>query len=613
MMTRLALNGASLNKELILGDYLAKVPRLPTPKKTGTMAHITRLVGASAAGLLLLGASVTLATGAGAATPAPLTGSAPAYAHRPAQITFSYSITLADPLTSAVLTTHQDAALHADLAGVQVDGVAVPPTQVSRPDSVDIAIRTGALPTDVLAAGAHTITFLATVGTGAGAATSSSATLAGVQGVDPFTETSPPVAVQVNQPDIAVVLTPDSGEDQTGIAGTGQDLFMAVDISNAGYGTPTTSMEIDLPVGLVIGREGVSRNFDGSPLDCSADPTQPQHIICRLGTLSHAVSGADSTIVIDLTTTDSPPVGTTAPITVSAAPDAGQGTDDNPANNSVTAHIRFTGSAALSYTVTPATTTVPLGGKTTVKLTVHNSGPQAATGAVGFVMTAGDSFEITDFTGNTKPPAGYVGGIGSAGGSGYVAMGKSSSAAGKSHPLGWGSTTSGLTTAHAATAPGAVDSGTGDARPWFLGDIPSGQSASAVLTLKAVKLGTAQAQLLAFSEAGDPNCPDMSCDPTTADIEAVAVTAPVLPPVQPTPITLPPVSTVPVSTVPVSTVPVSTVPVAAVTLGGGAQPVLANTGASSTPALGLGGALLIGGATLVFFTRRRTAADVTTR
>ena len=608
MMTRLALNGASLNKELILGDYLTKVPRLPTPKKTGTMAHITRLVGASAAGLLLLGASVTLATGAGAATPAPLTGSAPAYAHRPAQITFSYSITLADPLTSAVLTTHQDAALHADLAGVQVDGVAVPPTQVSRPDSVDIAIRTGALPTDVLAAGAHTITFLATVGTGAGAATSSSATLAGVQGVDPFTETSPPVAVQVNQPDIAVVLTPDSGEDQTGIAGTGQDLFMAVDISNAGYGTPTTSMEIDLPVGLVIGREGVSRNFDGSPLDCSADPTQPQHIICRLGTLSHAVSGADSTIVIDLTTTDSPPVGTTAPITVSAAPDAGQGTDDNPANNSVTAHIRFTGSAALSYTVTPATTTVPLGGKTTVKLTVHNSGPQAATGAVGFVMTAGDSFEITDFTGNTKPPAGYVGGIGSAGGSGYVAMGKSSSAAGKSHPLGWGSTTSGLTTAHAATAPGAVDSGTGDARPWFLGDIPSGQSASAVLTLKAVKLGTAQAQLLAFSEAGDPNCPDMSCDPTTADIEAVAVTAPVLPPVQPTPITLPPVSTVPVSTV-----PVSTVPVAAVTLGGGAQPVLANTGASSTPALGLGGALLIGGATLVFFTRRRTAADVTTR
>jgi len=112
------------------------------------MAHITRLVGASAAGLLLLGASVTLATGAGAATPAPLTGSAPAYAHGPAQITFSYSITLADPLTSAVLTTHQDAALPADLVGVQVDGVAVPPTQVSRPDSVDIAIRTGALPTD---------------------------------------------------------------------------------------------------------------------------------------------------------------------------------------------------------------------------------------------------------------------------------------------------------------------------------------------------------------------------------------------------------------------------------------------------------------------------------
>lgn len=577
------------------------------------MTHITRLVGASAAGLLLLGASVTLATGADAVPLSTLTGSAPATVHGPGQITFSYSIALADPVNSAVLTTHQDAALPADIAGVRLDGVAVPAAQISRPDSVDIAVRTGPGPTDGLDAGTHTITFQATAGTGATASTSSTATLSGTQNGLSFSATSLPVTVEVNQPDIAVVLTPDSGEDQTGVAGTGQDLFMAVDISNAGYGMPTTSMEIDLPNGLVIGSDGVSRDSDGSPLDCAAPPGQPQHISCQLGPLSHAVSGADSTIVIDLTTTDSPPVGTTAPITVSAAPDAGQGTDANPADNSVTAHIRFTGSAALSYTVTPATTTVPLGGKTTVKLTVHNSGPQTATGAVGFVMTAGDSFEITDFTGNTTPPAGYVGGSGSAGGSSYVAMGKSSPVAGKSHPLGWGRTTSDLTTAHAAAAPGAVDSGTGDVRPWFLGDIPSGQSASAVLTLKAVKLGTAQAQLLAFSEAGDPNCPDMLCDPTTADIEAVAVTAPVLPPVQPTPITLPPVSTVPVSTVPVSTVPVSTVPVAAVTLGGGAQPVLANTGASSTPALGLGGVLLIGGATLVFFTRRRTAADVTTR
>lgn len=554
------------------------------------MALITRLVGASAAGLLLLGASTTLATGAGAATPAPLTGSAPSYAHGPGKITFSYSITLADPLTSAVLTTHQDAALPADLAGVQLDGVAVPPTQVSRPDSVDIAIRTGALPIDVLAAGPHTITFLATVGTGAGSATSSTATLAGLQGSDPFDQTSPPVLVQVNQPDIAVALTPGSGEDQTGAAGTDQDLYMGVDISNAGYGTPTTTMEIDLPVGLTLGQDGVSRDSDGSPLDCSADPAHPQHILCALGALSHQVAKADSTIVIDLITNKNPPVGQTAAITVSAAPDAGQGVDTNPSNNSVTANVEFTGSAALSFTVSPAKTKVELGSETTVRVTIHNSGPQTAPDTVGFVMTNGDNFDIAGFTGNTQPPAGTPGGGGI-----VVGLGAHSSAAtaGRAHSLGWGGAKRGLVSARVGTSDDPIAaSGSGMGELWFLGDIPSGGSVSAVLTLKAVKLGTSQAQLIGFSNAGDPNCLDEDCQPASADLEAVAVPAPVVP--IPTPIATPP-------TPPVSTVPVSTVP-----LNGGSQPVLANTGADSTPALGLGGALLIGGAMLVFFTRRRT-------
>lgn len=437
------------------------------------MAPITRLVGASAAGLLLLGASTTLATGADAAPPAPpstLTGSAPAYAHGPGQITFSYRIVLTDPVASAILTTRQAAALPADPAGVLLDGVAVPPTQVSQPDSVDIAVRTGALPTDVLAAGTHTLTFQATVGTGAGTATSSSATLTGLQGADPVSLTSPPVSVQVNQPDIAVVLTPDSGEDQTGAAGTGQDLYLGVDISNAGYGTPTTTMEIDLPVGLVLGSEGVSRDSDGSPLDCGADPAQPQHILCALGVLSHAATGSDPTIVLDLTTTKNPPVGQIAPITVSADPDPGQGVDTDPSNNSVIAHIEFTGSAALSYVISPAETKVELGSETTVKVTVHNSGPQPATDAIGFVLNAGDSFDITDFTGNSEPPAGSQGGVYAS----FAHPGWQASASGRRHALGWGNANPQLAQVSAAPSDNAPVATKADGRLWFLGDIPSG-------------------------------------------------------------------------------------------------------------------------------------------
>lgn len=491
---------------------------------------------------------------------------------------------LTDPVASAVLTTHQAAALPADVAGVLLDGVAVPPTQVSQPDSVDIAVRTGALPTDVLAAGTHTLSFQATVGTGAGTGTSSSATLSGLQGADLVSLTSPPVSVQVNQPDIAVVLTPDSGEGQTGSAGTGQDLYMGVDITNAGYGTPTATMEIDLPVGLVLGSEGVSRDSDGSLLDCGADPAQPQHILCALGVLSHPATGSDPTIVLDLITTKNPPVGQIAPITVSAAPDPGQGVDTDTSNNSVTAHIEFTGSAALSYVISPAKTKVELGGETTVKVTVHNSGPQQATNVIGFVLNAGDSFAITGFTGNSEPPAGSQGG---------AYPGSPTSAAGRRQPLGWGNAKPQLAQASAAASGNAPVATKADGRLWFLGDIPSGGSVSAVLTLKAVKLGTSQAQVLAFSSAGDPNCPDQACDPASVDLEAIAVTAPVVP----TPIATPPAA------------PVSTVPVVLVPQGTGSQPVLANTGADSTPALGLGGALLVGGAMLLFLTRRRTSSN----
>jgi hypothetical protein len=74
------------------------------------------------------------------------------------------------------------------------------------------------------------------------------------------------VPVAVNQPDIAVSLTPDTNEDQLGFAGTGMEGLFAVDVKNLGYGTPQTSLFINLPAGLVLGPDRVTRDSDGSPI-----------------------------------------------------------------------------------------------------------------------------------------------------------------------------------------------------------------------------------------------------------------------------------------------------------------------------------------------------------
>jgi hypothetical protein len=455
-------------------------------QKPETMFARARLAGLVTCCSVLLGALLIPAGPAQSLPPDTITGSAPATAHGPGTITFSYDIELAAPVDSASITTQQPAELPANTTSVLLDGTPVPAAQISRPDPRDITVQVGALPTDGLAAGSHTLSFTAAVSTGPAASTTSQATLNYTRTAVPGSISSANVPVAVNQPDLAVSLTPDSGEDQVGLLGTGRDLDLLIDVANLGYGTPASTLTVNLPTGLALGSAGVSRDATGNQLSCTPASGNPQLIHCVLGQLPHS---GDPTLDIDLTSTAAAPIGQVGTVTVSANPDAGQGSDQNPTNNSVSARVQFTGLARLSYTVTPAKTSVALGSRTTVTLTIHNSGPQPAPSTLAFTVLIGSNFSIAGFTGRTGPPAEPVT-VGSAGS-------------------------------------GGTPSGGGAELLWFAGDIPVGGSVSAVLTVQAQALGTGKVGIAAFSGASDPNCPNFDCNPATVAIRAVPAPVPV--------------------------------------------------------------------------------------
>jgi hypothetical protein len=512
-----------------------------------------RLTATLTATLLMLGVAAVALAGSAQALPAlQIAGSAtPAIVNGPATVVFTYTITVPVAIDSTSFTTHQAAELPASVTGVTLDGIAVPAAQITQPSSVDITVHAGAAPTDGLAAGVHTITFNATVGAGPAVVASSSATLSWIQASVPATLRSAAVTVAVNQPDIAVKNLdrvnnplPDTGTPSA--VGTGMTVQLDVDVMNLGFGTPHTSLTITLPTGLVF--DFAIRDVDaegGPPLSCPQIASAPAQFNCPLGSLPHFTNG-DPTIQIFLTTTANPPVGTVGAITVTAAPDAGEGTDTNPANNSASTTVKFTGAAALTATVTPTATKIPLGGQTTVTVTIHNAGPQPAEQTSASIEVLGDGnksgvdtsgrFDITAFTGNTTPPPGVAGNGGPA-------------------PV---FPTRGL--------------------QWFVGTIAPGSSVSAVLTVKALKVGRNQVQLFAGSTASDPRCPDFPCAEVSAVIQAI--------PIQPAPTASP------------RPAPPSRQ---------AAPAPLPATGPAPRPLLGLGVLLLLTGTALTVAARRRQA------
>jgi hypothetical protein len=285
------------------------------------MRLTARLACAATACFLLFG-SFTLAGAAGAAPALALTGAASGTARGPGALRFGCTIVVPSAIDATVFTTHQDSALPALSAGVTLDGIAVPAAQISHTGANDVTVQTGADPADGLTAGTHTVAFTATVGT-ATASTSSTATLDWTQSGTPGTLTSPHVAVALNQIDLATVLTPDSGEDQLGFLGTGAGLVLQVDVRNLGYGTPDTQLELDLPTGVAIGPDGVTRDDDGSPVTCHPAPGNAQQVFCDLGALAHSTAASEPTLDVDLIATAAAQIGQTVAITATASPNTG--------------------------------------------------------------------------------------------------------------------------------------------------------------------------------------------------------------------------------------------------------------------------------------------------
>ena len=514
------------------------------------MRSLGRLAAALAAVLVMLAAIVVALAGqAQALAGVEISGSAtPPEVHGPATVVFTYTITVPVAIESTSFTTHQAAALPASPVGVTLDGTPVPAAQITQPDAVDITIHTGAAATDGLTAGVHTIMFNASAGGGPAVVTSSSATLSWVQASVPATLDSPAVTVAVNQPDIAVthlVEDPNNLDPFVGppFIGTGMDVQFDVDVANLGFGTPQTTLTISLPAGLVLDFAIRNVDADGGPaLPCTEIAKAPPQYTCPLGSLPHVTDVFDPLIQIFVTTIADPPVGTVATMTVSAAPDAGEGTDTNPANNSASTPVKFTGLAALQPTVTPTATKIHVGGQTTVRLSIHNAGPQPAEQTIAFIDVSGSgdksakgsccAFDITGFTGH----------IDSRGTGGQPQIFPTSDLA------------------------------------WFVGTLAPGASITAILTVKARTAGTSQIQLSAISTAGDPRCPNDTCATATALIQAL--------PAQPAPTPSPP----PTAT---NTPPLSV-----------AAP-LAATGPTPRPLLALSVLLLVTGTTLTLAARRR--------
>jgi hypothetical protein len=342
---------------------------------------------------------VMWAPSASAADPLVVAGSAPATAHGPGSVRFTYTLQVASGLDSVTATTIQDLVLPAKAASVKFDGVPVAAGNVTASGG-NITVTLG-----TVATGTHVLSFDALVQATPSKITSSSIEVSyQVPGAPPAVASSGPVSVDINEPDISISsMDFDSSEGGFFIAGVGQPFPVDVDITNNGYGAPPVTLLVDLPPGFVPDKGGAVSE-DGSPVACTS-PTAAQ-ISCPLGTIAH---GAFRSVEISLNITTAAAIGKKSTITVTATPD--EGVDTNPKDNSLAGDVLVLGPSHLSTMVTPAAPTVTVGKSVALSISIHNDGPDTALIIEAF-LTLGDfdtepenvHFTITGFDARGATP-----------------------------------------------------------------------------------------------------------------------------------------------------------------------------------------------------------------
>lgn len=299
--------------------------------------------------------------------------------------------------------------------------------------------------------------------------------------------------------DLSLTLPAGSGEQYAQPLGTGVDAPFKVELRNLGPSASDGQLTLTLPAGVELGTGGVVLFANSAAYDEGTFSSVPCSgatgtITCEVGTVGVTqVSTEPKLLELDLlastgstsgSTVGTP--GTNAPFTVAIA--ATSATDTDSDNDSTGSSIDFTGVADLTYSITPVRPAAGVGRTTTLTLSVTNHGPQTAGDAFGYAAVEPNGhFTIASFDGPTSPSPAAL---------------RAGSAARKS-AMKKMSRTAGGRSAMRAMAAGASDP---ELVQWFIGDIASGATATAHLTLSAKTTGSTQVLLIAGSNAADTGC-----------------------------------------------------------------------------------------------------------
>jgi hypothetical protein len=441
---------------------------------------------------------------AAAAEPVVVTGSAPHAAHGPGTVPFSYALQVARDLDSATVATHQDAFLPADATSVTFDGAAIGSADL-RVSGGNLTIVLGAVP-----AGSHMLKFNALLQGTPSIVTSSSIDVNYVVGgAQPAVAQSAAVTVDINEPDIAVVGISDSFPFPELPFGTGVGLVPPFDfgVLNLGFGAPPTTVRITLPSGLDVLSAPCCTN-NGDPFQCTH--STPGVFVCALGPLGKTL------VDIGLAASASAVPGTTATIAISATPD--QGVDQNPANNELRVPIKFTGTARMVTTLTPATGNITVGQSKVITVTVHNDGPQPGEFTSAFAILDDNAhFKFTAFDGRS------------------VILPQSGDSLATLARVRARSTVVAVASAKSAAQTNAVPP---EQVFWLIGTLAPGQTVTAHLTVLATSVGSTHLNVGATSTAGPAGCDPKACPTitlTAVKAAPAATPAPTPTPTTPTP------------------------------------------------------------------------------
>jgi hypothetical protein len=327
----------------------------------------------------------------------------------PDLLVVNYTVTVqGEGVTDAKLVTGTFASAPVDPTTVQVDGTAAPsPTITQTPGQMTIRLGTGADATNggALSIGSYLVSYQQQRPTGVSKSAATSATVSFTRAGQPGSVTSNSVAL--THPDITLRIPARSGEDRAALLGTGRIAAYGAYLGNRGATAAAATLTLTLPDGLRLDTiDGVQRidftkNGDGADVPVKCTHTLSATVTCDLSAIPHAV---DSVLLVPVIATKSAKPGTRSAFHLRITPNGEP--DQDPSNNALTGRVKFTGIARLKCSLISRVTKVEVGKKVTVKVRIHNLGPQPAGYAYGIVISNSRHFVISKFLTNRHPKSG---------------------------------------------------------------------------------------------------------------------------------------------------------------------------------------------------------------